>query len=155
MEQSFKKYSLNSALNFFCKGTTYWRFDETVQHVELDYPRDMSMWGGIPANIDSVFKSFDGNTYFFKGQRYWEFDDRKMKIVNITTPTLENQSINVRWLKCPPREIISNPFKSEHASDVNNKGFIVVIDHFIYIYCHIFVITALTFMSSNVHLNVQ
>ena len=104
------------------------------------------MWGGIPANIDSVFKSFDGNTYFFKGQRYWEFDDRKMKIVNITTPTLENQSINVRWLKCPPREIISNPFKSEHASAVNNKGFIVVIDHYIYIYCHIFVITALTFI---------
>ena len=140
-------------LKNYLVGTTYWRFDETVQHVELDYPRDMSMWSGIPANIDSVFKFFDGKTYFFKGQRYWEFDDMKMKIVNITTPTLENQSINVRWLKCPPREIISNPFNSEHGSGVNSKGFKVVIDLVVYIYCNIFLITALMVMSSNYRAN--
>ena len=95
----------------------YWRFDETVQHVELDYPRDMSMWGGIPKDIDSVFQSFDKKTYFFKGQRYLEFDDRKMNVVPKKQPTLEDQSINVKWLKCPPRQItIRDPFQSNEVS---------------------------------------
>ena len=45
----------------------YWRFDEVVEHVELDYPRDIaSTWSGVPPNIDAVFKHFDGKTYFFK-----------------------------------------------------------------------------------------
>ena len=101
----------------------YWRFDETVQHVELDYPRDMSMWGGIPSDIDSVFKSFDEKTYFFKGQRYWEFDDVKMKVAELLNkPTLESQSINVKWLKCPPREVISNPFQSENSTSSSSKN---------------------------------
>ena len=101
----------------------YWRFDETVQHVELDYPRDMSMWGGIPSDIDSVFKSFDEKTYFFKGQRYWEFNDVKMKAVELLNkPTLESQSINVKWLKCPPREVINNPFQSENSTSSSSKN---------------------------------
>ena len=101
----------------------YWRFDETVQHVELDYPRDMSMWGGIPSDIDSVFKAFDEKTYFFKGQRYWEFNDVKMKAVELLNePTLESQSINVKWLKCPPREVINNPFQSENSTSSSSKN---------------------------------
>ena len=111
----------------------YWRFDETAQHVELDYPRDISSWVGIPNDIDSVFQSFDGKTYFFKGQRFWKFDDRKMKIVDVE-PTLENQSINVKWLKCPPREVIRDPFKSEELS--LNQGIINVIRPFYILLCN-------------------
>lgn len=29
--------------------------------VELDYPRDMSMWRGVGTDIDSVFQWKDGN----------------------------------------------------------------------------------------------
>ena len=121
----------------------YWRFDQTVQHVELDYPRDISMWDGIPTDIDSVFKYFDGKTYFFKGQRYWEFDDRKMKVADVQ-PTLENQSINVRWLKCPPREMIRDPFQSEEASSVNQGSKIVIV--YSHVFCINFIITAFTFL---------
>lgn len=32
------------------------RFDEETGKVELDYPRDMSMWKGVPYNIDAVFQ---------------------------------------------------------------------------------------------------
>ena len=113
-------------------GPMYWRFDETVQHVELDYPRDMSMWGGIPNNIDSVFRSFDEKTYFFKGQRYWEFDDVRMKaVVPDNEPSLESQSINVKWLKCPPREVINNPFQSENSvSSSSRKRSCYTFQHF-------------------------
>lgn len=44
---SLKKYQLN-------------RFDEETGKVELDYPRDMSMWRGIGYNIDTVFQWKDG-----------------------------------------------------------------------------------------------
>ena len=59
----------------------YWRYDEVVGHVELDYPRDISMWTGVPPGIDSVFRNFDGKTYFFKGRKFWEFDDTRMRVV--------------------------------------------------------------------------
>ena len=36
------------------------RFDEDVGKVELDYPRDMSMWSGVGYNIDTVFQWKDG-----------------------------------------------------------------------------------------------
>lgn len=36
------------------------RFDEEVKRVELDYPRDMSMWRGIGYNIDTAFQDRDG-----------------------------------------------------------------------------------------------
>lgn len=28
--------------------------------MELDYPRDMSMWKGVPYNIDAVFQHING-----------------------------------------------------------------------------------------------
>lgn len=45
-------------------GTQYWRFDEDEMQVELDYPRDMSMWRGIGYGIDSAFQYKDGNLSF-------------------------------------------------------------------------------------------
>lgn len=36
------------------------RFDEDIGKVELDYPRDMSMWSGVGYNIDTVFQWKDG-----------------------------------------------------------------------------------------------
>lgn len=36
------------------------RFDEDVKHVELDYPRDMSIWRGIGYHIDAAFQWKNG-----------------------------------------------------------------------------------------------
>ena len=44
------------------------RFDESENHIEFDYPRDMIMWSGVPYNIDSAFK-YEGTVkyrLFFK-----------------------------------------------------------------------------------------
>ena len=63
-----------------CPGTMYWRFDEDVEFIELDYPRDMSMWKGVPNDIDAVFQYTDRKTYFFKDRFFWEFDDSRMEV---------------------------------------------------------------------------
>lgn len=52
--------SLLSRLFCLTLGHQYWRFDEDEMQVELDYPRDMSMWSGIGYNIDSAFQYKDG-----------------------------------------------------------------------------------------------
>jgi hypothetical protein len=77
-------------------GTMYWRYDEEVQHVELDYPRDMAMWKGVPYNIDAVFQYHDKKTYFFKGKHFWEFDNQKMEVA-AGGPV----PVGEYWLHCP------------------------------------------------------
>ncbi|XP_013774418.1 matrix metalloproteinase-2-like [Limulus polyphemus] len=60
-------------------GQQYWRFDEVEGRVELDYPRSIIMWRGVPAGIDAALQWEDGKTYFFKDEYFWTFDDKRMK----------------------------------------------------------------------------
>ena len=87
----------------------YWRFDEEIQHVELDYPRDMAMWRGVPYNIDAVFQALDKKTFFFKDKQFWEFNDRKME-----TTELSPLPVGEHWLHCPKE--MHNPFKKAGTS---------------------------------------
>lgn len=45
----------------------YWKLNETGHGIETySYPRDMSMWGGVPVPVDSAFTYTDGlNTLLF------------------------------------------------------------------------------------------
>ena len=82
----------------------YWRFDEDAENIELDYPRDMIMWKGVPYHIDSVFQYTDKKTYFFKDKHFWTFNDQKMEV--------EKESpvpVGEFWLNCPKE--IQDPFK--------------------------------------------
>lgn len=36
-------------------GSRYWRLDAEERQVEADYPRDMTVWSGVPKPIDAVF----------------------------------------------------------------------------------------------------
>ncbi|KAG5684905.1 hypothetical protein PVAND_014115 [Polypedilum vanderplanki] len=112
---------------YFYSGTKYWRFDEDEMHVELDYPRDMSMWRGIGYDIDSAFQYKDGKTYFFKGSGYWQFDDMKMRVVHD-----RQKKSAYRWMGCKQkherldddsnerRQYWRNPRRDEETSDVDD-----------------------------------
>lgn len=80
--------------------------------VELDYPRDISMWRGVPSDIDAAFQYMDGKTYFFKGKYFWQFDDNSMMVVDPSP-----KRIGTHWMQCP-KEIIRNPFDNDEM----NKG---------------------------------
>ena len=47
-------------------GSQYWAYDDEAGQVELDYPRNISWWSGVPHHIDAVFQFTDKKTYFFK-----------------------------------------------------------------------------------------
>ncbi|KAJ8974533.1 hypothetical protein NQ317_009100 [Molorchus minor] len=68
---------------YFYSGDKYWKFDEELQRVELDYPRDMSMWKGVGTDIDAVFQWKDGKTYFFKDKGFWKFNDLHMRVDHV------------------------------------------------------------------------
>ena len=109
MKLIFTKFS-----SFFA-GNKYWRFDDSVGRVELDYPRDISMWRGVPSDIDAAFQYVDGKTYFFKGRHFWQFDDYSMRVVNAMP-----KRIGTHWMQCPkPDDIIRNPFENNIHSQHN------------------------------------
>lgn len=45
---------------YIFSGTMYWRYDDETDRMELDYPRDMSIWRGIGYNINTAFQWHDG-----------------------------------------------------------------------------------------------
>ncbi|KAL7027224.1 hypothetical protein ACKWTF_005366 [Chironomus riparius] len=105
---------------YFYSGTMYWRYDEDEMHVELDYPRDMSMWRGIGYDIDSAFQYKDGKTYFFKGKGYWQFDDMRMR----TSHEYPKQSAS-RWMGCKQARQEHWKFNEklfEEVGDVDDKN---------------------------------
>jgi len=81
---------------YFFSGKQYWRYDEQEGRVELDYPRDMAMWRGVPYDIDAAFKHTDGRTYFFKGRKFWEFQNNLMRVKKN-----KFSNINEFWFGCP------------------------------------------------------
>ncbi|XP_032683926.1 matrix metalloproteinase-2 isoform X1 [Odontomachus brunneus] len=91
---------------YFFSGSMYWRFDENVNYVELDYPRDISMFAGVGSNIDAVFQWKNGKTYFFKGKGFWEFDDLRMRVAHE-----KQKPSGPVWMGCPP-EVETNDIET-------------------------------------------
>ncbi|KAL4630314.1 hypothetical protein GN956_G16128 [Arapaima gigas] len=69
-----------SGFTYFFRGDKYWRFNEQSRTADKDYPKLISVWGGIPPSPKGAFLSDDGAyTYFYKGTKYWKFDNHRMK----------------------------------------------------------------------------
>lgn len=54
----------NSATYIF-SGTVYWKYDNKTDKMELDYPRDMSIWKGVGYNINAAFQWHDGERILY------------------------------------------------------------------------------------------
>ncbi|XP_050436523.1 matrix metalloproteinase-2-like [Adelges cooleyi] len=70
----------HNSKTYIFSGTMYWRYDDETGKMELDYPRDMSIWRGVGYNIDAAFQWHDGATYFFKNREFWKFNDLRMRV---------------------------------------------------------------------------
>lgn len=106
---------------YLFSGTLYWSLDRETGRVELDYPRDLSIWSGIGYNIDAAFQYTNHKTYFFKGHSYWEFNDDIMRVAHNKPKSSARD-----WMKCPrnanevDEEQRTAPLISE--ADNNNDG---------------------------------
>lgn len=78
---------------YFFKGDKYWRY--SGHKVDYGYPKSISVWKGLPANIDAAMKWRNGKTYFFTGSTYYRFDDWELQ-VEADYP----KSIALKWMRC-------------------------------------------------------
>uniref|UniRef100_A0A2H8TRK4 Matrix metalloproteinase-17 n=1 Tax=Melanaphis sacchari TaxID=742174 RepID=A0A2H8TRK4_9HEMI len=85
----------HNSKTYIFSGTMYWRCDDETNQMELDYPRDMSIWRGVGYNIDAAFQWHDGATYFFKNRDFWKFNDLRMRVEQE-----EPRSIGEFWFNC-------------------------------------------------------
>ncbi|XP_071318520.1 matrix metalloproteinase-25 isoform X2 [Trachinotus anak] len=87
---------------YLFSGGKFWRFDESrkgeqvTMEPEPGYPRDNSLWAGVPSHMDDVISWGGGDAYFFKDNLYWVLKNGGMD-QEIVTP----KSIAVDWLRCP------------------------------------------------------
>ncbi|XP_044193776.1 matrix metalloproteinase-25 [Thunnus albacares] len=86
---------------YLFSGDEFWRLDESrknekvTRQLEPDYPRDISLWEGVPSPIDDVI-SWKGDTYFFKDKLYWV-----LKNGGLNEGHVSPKSTGEDWLKCP------------------------------------------------------
>ena len=82
--------SYNGKTYFFANGS-YWRFDEEEEKTEADYPRDMSVWAGIPRDLDAAFTwRADGLTYFTRKNEFYKFKNSRMRAIEEPAPIARN-----------------------------------------------------------------
>ncbi|CAG5907277.1 unnamed protein product [Menidia menidia] len=102
---------------YLFSGGQFWRFDESqksdqvTRQPEPGYPRDNSIWGGMPTHMDDIISWGEGDAYFFKDSFYWVMSGGQIQ--DIDTP----KSTSVDWLRCP-----APPSTSAPANPRNPKG---------------------------------
>lgn len=88
---------------YFIKGEQYWRYTENS--VDRGYPRNLTVWSGLPAHIDAAIKWRNGRTYFFSDSHYYRYNDVAFNIDKSYPRKIGNW-----WLGCPEedKERLSN-----------------------------------------------
>ncbi|XP_054850757.1 matrix metalloproteinase-25 [Eublepharis macularius] len=89
---------------YFLEKNQYWRYDDQLGTVESGYPKSVSLWEGVPSDLDDVTRWNDGNTYFFKGTQYWEFSGG-----NVQSDAGYPRSTSRDWMYCQGPSTSSPP----------------------------------------------
>ncbi|XP_049595262.1 matrix metalloproteinase-17 [Syngnathus scovelli] len=86
---------LHNEKTYFFKDSRYWRYDDHLRRMDLGYPKDSTLWKGLPPHLDDAMRWSDGSSYFFKGKEYWRVPNSDME-VEADYPRL----IAKDWLLC-------------------------------------------------------
>uniref|UniRef100_A0A3Q3XL59 Matrix metalloproteinase-17 n=1 Tax=Mola mola TaxID=94237 RepID=A0A3Q3XL59_MOLML len=70
---------LHNHKTYFFKDNRYWRYDDHLRRMDPGYPKDSSLWKGLPPHLDDAMRWSDGSSYFFKGKDYWRVPGSDME----------------------------------------------------------------------------
>nr|UCR17088.1 matrix metalloproteinase-25 [Lateolabrax japonicus] len=102
---------------YLFSGGEFWRFDEShkgdqgPRQPEQGYPRNSSLWAGVPRLMDDIISWGEGDAYFFKDNHYWVLKNGGL-YQDVVTP----RSIAVDWLRCPAPPATSTPTNPKECS---------------------------------------
>ncbi|KAE8284937.1 Matrix metalloproteinase-17 [Larimichthys crocea] len=71
---------LHNDKTYFFKDNSYWRYDDHLRRMDLGYPKDSTLWKGLPSQLDDAMRWSDGSSYFFKGKEYWRVPGSDMEV---------------------------------------------------------------------------
>jgi len=67
---------------YFFKGDKYYRYNIDKSKVDPGYPKPISVWNGVPNDLDAALELGSNNqVYFFKGDKYWKYDKANNKVL--------------------------------------------------------------------------
>lgn len=95
---------------YFFKGSRYWRFTSTSSNLQMDagYPRDISVWRGVPYDINAVFQWKNGRSYFFKGNKYYAYDDARVQLLEDNENPYP-RDVASNWMGCVRPDVAIRP----------------------------------------------
>ncbi|KAM8827399.1 matrix metalloproteinase-17-like [Spinachia spinachia] len=70
---------LHNDKTYFFKDGHYWRYDDHLRRMDPGYPKDSTLWKGLPPQLDDAMRWSDGSSYFFKGKEYWRVPSSDME----------------------------------------------------------------------------
>ncbi|XP_060077847.1 matrix metalloproteinase-2-like [Ylistrum balloti] len=115
-------WSYNSR-TYLISGDMYWKLNLENNHIEMDYPRDMSIWRDVPVPVSTAFQYQAGpkdkaKTYFFKDDKFYLFYDDKMRVKHGYP-----KAIRDHWWGCKTRvaEITRYGNAEEHTGNTANR----------------------------------
>ncbi|XP_061445037.1 matrix metalloproteinase-25 [Rhineura floridana] len=73
----------------------YWRYDDRMGQVEQGYPKPVTLWKGVPNDLDDITSWNEGETYFFKDTEFWKFSGGSVE----SDPGYP-RSISRHWMYC-------------------------------------------------------
>ncbi|XP_034085136.1 matrix metalloproteinase-17-like isoform X2 [Gymnodraco acuticeps] len=113
---------LHNEKTYFFKDNLYWRYDDHLRRMDLGYPKDSSLWKGLPPQLDDAIRWSDGSSYFFKGKEYWRVPSSDME-AEAGYP----RSIAKDWLLCTEMQADSPDTETrlnvQHQPDHAENGF--------------------------------
>ncbi|XP_051969151.1 matrix metalloproteinase-17-like [Xyrauchen texanus] len=109
---------------YLFSGGEFWRFTESqetkTRRLDADYPRNSSIWKGVPKNPDDIITWEQGDAYFFKNNLYWV-----IKRGGLEQDSVSHRSTAVDWMKCPeptPTKFPGNHQPREGDCNCANNG---------------------------------
>ncbi|XP_053270467.1 matrix metalloproteinase-17 [Pleuronectes platessa] len=116
----------NGKTYLFSRGE-FWRFDESrrdeqgTRNPDPGYPKETSLWEGVPSDMDDIISWGEGDAYFFKDNLYWIVKNGGLNQVDVSS-----KSIAVDWLRCPAPPSTSPPrYPKECKCDLRGSSSIL------------------------------